>query len=406
MDWLGGGAVALHGVLTMASKIHLWDSSGTKILTSGGRIAFKEDCCCGCPEYADSFTRTDSTDLGADWTEVAGNWEIKSNQLYEPGNSGAIALYDKTVRTNYMSASIKIKNEALGGVYRLYIAWADGSNHILATYHRWAYDSGTNPNSDWATLSLHSVVGGVSTELDSTDFQLLEPSLSPRGFTVCMDYSILLTSVDDPSLCHAFYDPVAVANGYQAAVGHGNASEVYYDDWSLIEAASETYPDCPVCWDCGCADRLPPRRLLVTYDGEGVCDAENKLDGISCELGLTKCGADAIARYDGTVNDGSCLDGLDITIRCGGKGQAASAWELTIDETDAKDGLGCGSGLITNMPADSSSTCNPFLLVFEIGPEEVVGDMCNSNCWPCGQSGGADPPYPILHYYIYVTEAP
>lgn len=396
----------------MVSKIHFWDASGIKILTEAGKISFKENCCCGCPVYTDGFGRDDSTDLGADWTEVSGNWQIKSYQLYEPGNSGAIALYDKTVRTNYMSASIKIKNEALGGIYRLYIAWADSSNYILAVYYRWLYDSVNNPGSDWATLSLYSVISGASTLLDSTDFQLSEPNLSSRGFMACMDYSILLTSVDDPALCYAFYDPIEITGGYQAAVGHGNSSEVYFDDWSLLEAASETYPECPPCWDCGCEDRLPPRRLLVTYDGDGICDAPNKLDGISCELGLTKCGADALARYDGEITDGSCLDGMFVTLRCGGKGQAASAWELTLDANYVKDGLGCGAELVVDMPAGNQSTCEPFYLVFEVYVAEVVGTLCNSDCWPCGEPGGAncgqpgEPDCPSLHYFIYITEAP
>lgn len=393
----------------MVSKIHLWDSDGFKILTSGGKIAFQEDCCCGCPEYADDFGRADSTDLGDDWTEVSGDWEIKSYQLYEPGTSGAIALYDKTVRTNYMAANITIMNEALGGVYRLYIAWADSSNHIRATYTRWAHDDATNPNDDWATLSLHSVIGGTATLLDTLDFQLVEPEQATRGFTACMDYSIVLASIDDNSLCHVFADPVEITDGKQAAVGHGNSSEVYFDNWSLVESTSEQYDDCPPCWNCGCNGRLPPRRLLATYDGDGLCES---LDGISCELDLAQCGADALARYDGTVADASCLEGLVMYLKCGGISQAASAWELTLDEDGVPGGLGCAEGTFVDIPADDSSTCGdpatnePFMLVFEFGPGDVVNQMCGSGCAPCGQYGGATPPFPQIHYYIIITERP
>lgn len=41
-------------------------------------------CCCppaGCDYFSDDFNRADSSDLGSDWTETAGDWSIASNLL-------------------------------------------------------------------------------------------------------------------------------------------------------------------------------------------------------------------------------------------------------------------------------------------------------------------------------------
>lgn len=369
-------------------------------------FVWSPNCCCEgapCPTYADGFDRADSTDLGPDWDEESGDWEIKSFQLYEPGTPGAIAVYGNPVRTNYMAANIRLMNEALGGTYHLYIAWADASNHIRATYYRWPYDAGTNPGSDWATLSLYGVVAGVQTLLDTLDFQLSQPSLTPRGFAACQDYQIVQASVEDNVLCHVFSDPVAIEDGYYGAVGHSNQDPTYFDDWSLLESTSEEYDDCPPCWECGCGGKLPPRKLVATYYGEGACDT---LSGITCDLDLAPCGADALARYDGTINCGSCIDGVIMSLRCGGLDEDATAWRLTLDENYVPGGLGCAEGTFIDKQATAASTCDPFMLDYVFGPGEGPNQICPDGCFPCGEPGPAEGPWTPMHYHIVITERP
>jgi hypothetical protein len=50
--------------------------------------------------FSDDFNRADSTSLGADWTEVAGNWTIASNQLCLPGIEVGGARYNVDLGSN------------------------------------------------------------------------------------------------------------------------------------------------------------------------------------------------------------------------------------------------------------------------------------------------------------------
>ena len=38
-------------------------------------------CACCCVDLEDTFNRSNSTNIGPDWTEEAGSWEINGNSL-------------------------------------------------------------------------------------------------------------------------------------------------------------------------------------------------------------------------------------------------------------------------------------------------------------------------------------
>jgi len=52
-------------------------------------------CCCGCVIASDDFNRANSTNLGSNWTELAGDWSIASNQL-TVATSDAEARFEHT----------------------------------------------------------------------------------------------------------------------------------------------------------------------------------------------------------------------------------------------------------------------------------------------------------------------
>lgn len=53
----------------------------------------KKHCCCGCSTYADTFDRSNSTDIGDDWDESSGDWSILDHELREAGSNGATAVF-------------------------------------------------------------------------------------------------------------------------------------------------------------------------------------------------------------------------------------------------------------------------------------------------------------------------
>ena len=343
--------------------------------------------CCGCPSYTDNFNRTDSTSLGSDWSEVVGNWEIKTNQLYEPGTAGAITVYQNSVTSNFMTVGITINNEVVGGIYRLYLSWKDSSNHLVVKYERTSSTTGQ--------LTLYSVIAGTTTELDTLTIAVT--GYDPRGFSACIDNKIFIAAVDDDALCRVFADPVTITDGVYGGVGHGNIAETYFDDWSIAQSSNGTN-GCPPCAYCHCGVVSQPKHLIATYEGTGLCDT---LDGITCDLYLEQCGADWV--WAGDIS-GTCLNLMDMELTC--NGADVTTWLLTLNQKFLVASNGCLPTTAYPAYPDEGSTCDPLVLVFTFGPYDNIVQMCPDGCLPCGESGPADPPWTTTNYTITITEAP
>ncbi|GAX57316.1 hypothetical protein [Streptomyces olivochromogenes] len=103
----------------------------------------------------DDFNRADSTNLGANWVEVSGDWSIISNQLSSGSAGGTIILRAAgTMATNDHSAQVTIAATAAVS----HGVWCRGNSNISQGY-LWRND-GTSWN-------LFSVVGGSFTSIGS-----------------------------------------------------------------------------------------------------------------------------------------------------------------------------------------------------------------------------------------------
>lgn len=98
--------------------------------------------------FSDDFNRADSTDLGANWVEVSGEWSIVSNQLSPGSAGGTIILRAATAMAtsdNFAQITIAATAAASQGV------WCRGNSNITNGY-LWR-----NSGSSW---DLFAVVGG------------------------------------------------------------------------------------------------------------------------------------------------------------------------------------------------------------------------------------------------------
>ncbi len=86
-------------------------------------------CMASCTIASDDFNRADSTNLGSDWTEQVGDWDIWTNQLR--GQTGDIVLhnarYDPT-------EGVRIKASCNGDIVRYLVDWVDEDNYYCAEY--------------------------------------------------------------------------------------------------------------------------------------------------------------------------------------------------------------------------------------------------------------------------------
>ncbi|MEH0586258.1 hypothetical protein QA942_20060 [Streptomyces sp. B21-106] len=105
--------------------------------------------------FSDDFNRADSSNLGAGWVEVSGDWSIVSNQL-SPGSAGGTIILRAAGAMasddNYAQVKITATTAASHGV------WCRGNSNISSGY-LWR-----NDGSQW---DLFSVVGGSFTVIDS-----------------------------------------------------------------------------------------------------------------------------------------------------------------------------------------------------------------------------------------------
>ncbi len=104
--------------------------------------------------FTDAFTRTDSTNLGANWTETSGDFSISGNKCLMV-TSEAIARYEQDVGSNNMYAQAKVEYTSFGG-------WC-----ILARYASGAqtfYQVDGNNNSNEG-IRLYKCVAGAYTQL-------------------------------------------------------------------------------------------------------------------------------------------------------------------------------------------------------------------------------------------------
>lgn len=86
--------------------------------------------CCGvsCVEQEDNFNRDDDTDLGGDWTERSGDWEIASNKL-SIGDANAIAEYSTAGTSGRVQqVKAKIRGTASGDKARLLVNYSNSND--------------------------------------------------------------------------------------------------------------------------------------------------------------------------------------------------------------------------------------------------------------------------------------
>ena len=126
-------------------------------------------CCPGCPTTTDDFNRGDSTSVGANYTEQAGDWEISSNKLTTT-DTDAILLATTPVHRDQV-VSVKIEGSA-GDKAGIISSWLDANNYVFtevtlgattSTVKVWRTRSGSTVqvNSDHTTPGIRSTEQGV-----------------------------------------------------------------------------------------------------------------------------------------------------------------------------------------------------------------------------------------------------
>lgn len=204
-----------------------------------------------CTLHEDTFNRSNSTSVGCAWEEVAGNWEISSNEL-KIATANSILL-NRTQITNangdltgYVYMRFKVRCDA-GAIIRVLLDYEDTSNYFFVeltpsshgdsgSVTFWRRTAGTNTQ-----VSHDSVLYGLS----DTDQHTLEICWRPDGVVrVTMGTATFSTN----EVTQAATTPY-VALG----TGAGGSAQVWFDDFvmrRLVADANLNDVDLGVCASC------------------------------------------------------------------------------------------------------------------------------------------------------------
>ncbi len=164
--------------------------------------------------FSDDFNRANSTDLGASWVEVSGDWSIVSNQL-SPGSAGGTIILRAAgamaSSDNFAQATIAATTAASHGV------WCRGNSNISQGY-LWRND-GTSWN-------LFSVVGGSFTSIGS-----YAAAAAPGDVAKVQAVGTTITAYVN-GVQRVSVTDTNVATGTSVGIRSESASAIRFDDFS------------------------------------------------------------------------------------------------------------------------------------------------------------------------------
>jgi len=217
-----------------------------------------------CWKWSDNFNRADSTNVGANWNEVTGNWEILSNKLHEKvgggGTANARIFCTQAVprrSPGEMYIAIDVCDPQAGNVFFIYPSCPDTDSvgNVSASF---TFDG----TSTWTIAITAGASSGATVQTKTT------PIDGKVGLYVCCDYTSgsVFAGVKggistDPDVGPAWADNAVFTAGRYCAIGHNNAAGATFEDFFIYELRISATR---LCLTCGCScDGIVPSKTLV-----------------------------------------------------------------------------------------------------------------------------------------------
>jgi len=206
------------------------------------------DVCCeaaSCTLFEDVFGRDDSSDLGEDWTEVAGDWDIDTGRLHID-STAAICKYN----TDYPGGTVKvigfvtIKVSDLNDQARIILDYVDSDNYVGVEI--------TFSATCLRSMAIIGRVAGVETELVYVPVSCGQAfgNAITWGFYFCWKDGVLRcfsSTYGDASISFPY---AGTSNTVALGTGAAVVGNVYFQDFRLLRDRDDCYlcrQDCDVC---------------------------------------------------------------------------------------------------------------------------------------------------------------
>ena len=205
-------------------------------ITANRAMSRRKCCCGGCTYFTDDFDRSDSSDLGSNWTEEAGSWSISSSNLVT-ASSNAIALCTQRASGSWFDYVIAAT-----------ISGTDG-DHVRI------YFSGTNYVDIWWYSGYTVCTAGSTTKYVSG---------TQNSFKMCVHEDHIIFGTPD----FAFSANI-VSTTTEAGVGTGAISGTVTVSSFSLSTYDESSAACFCSLPCNQCTDSPPTEISVTLTGVG-----------------------------------------------------------------------------------------------------------------------------------------
>lgn len=231
-------------------------------------------CCQSCPTIlSDTFTRSDSTNIGSDWTEVSGDWSITSNKLRISATTNAVATAVASSAGAIHRVSCVITSSAVGDKIRVLFNYEDSSNYDFGELEIGATNS---------TLRLFTRRGGSNTQRGQDRTVSSFTAGSSGTMNVCVDKT---TGNARIFAAQGFASIASHSenNGSMAGVGTGGTvtGNVDFDTFLFRQTNNVVAGSCATCTDAtnNCLDAHYGTDYQVVITGMGTVHASNPCPG-------------------------------------------------------------------------------------------------------------------------------
>lgn len=378
-------------------------------------------CCCttGCWSFLDYFYRDDSTDLGSKWHELHGDWQIKSFQLYEPGDPASLLhgtepqpVISKGDQYVEITANNFVADQQVTLYSHVTIVADSFTSYWKATYRKMNSSAG----GDWEVKLYKNTTLIATKEMTPFpfyhDYEIMDyTSTDFVRCWLCVDEAgnprAGVYSGDEP--CWSIEE--GGLDGRYYGVGHTNSIETYLNDFGVYELHDATHA-CRDCWCPCCNNQLSPvLNATIVVDPDTSPNRAACLEGDNTELVYQWEGG--LQHREGTITHvrGAYTSTWALILACDSTADTnCTGQNITLNVTsncarldDPLSGTLCTGGGCTLRPLPTS-TCEPLNLIF--GPF-YYGDTMLA-CAACYDPAIPMPPYTnprVGKYYIVITEA-
>lgn len=235
------------------------------------------DCgCCEAPAdchiFADTFDRSNSTDLGADWTEVIGDWSISDDLLRVSEYGLCVCTHPHPDSETRQIVQVKLlgqNNNDAGGIVCDYVD-QNNYHYVEVTFREYP---------DVSTLTFWKNTPSLMIQLGDT--RTIDAVLGNWAtLKVCFRGDVIQAQFDGGEV---YAEPTSECGGFVAGVQATVMEEsFYFNDFDYDKHYSTTNPKCPECSGGGeglpcncCSEGTMPTLWLVKIEGivDDTCTA-------------------------------------------------------------------------------------------------------------------------------------